>query len=200
MSKSLGNFKTVREIANVYGYEVIRYFLISSHYRSPINYSLDIIEQCKAALERMYTCRDSLDFAIKNAKDDIADDEDIIKSINSHREQFITAMDDDLNTADGIAAVFDLIKDINTNIIGKDVSKNVCQTAADLFDELCGVLGLLYNRKSNELDDEIEKLIQQRQEAKANKDWATADKIRDDLKAKGIILKDTRQGVTWTRE
>ena len=200
MSKSLGNFKTVREIANVYGYEVIRYFLISSHYRSPINYSLDIIEQCKAALERMYTCRDSLDFAIKNAKDDIADDRDIIKSINSHREQFITAMDDDLNTADGIAAVFDLIKDINTNIIGKDVSKNVCQTAADLFDELCGVLGLLYNRKSNELDDEIEKLIQQRQEAKANKDWATADKIRDDLKAKGIILKDTRQGVTWTRE
>ena len=200
MSKSLGNFKTVREIANVYGYEVIRYFLISSHYRSPINYSLDIIEQCKAALERMYTCRDSLDFAIKNAKDDIADDDDIIKSINSHREQFITAMDDDLNTADGIAAVFDLIKDINTNIIGKDVSKNVCQTAADLFDELCGVLGLLYNRKSNELDDEIEKLIQQRQEAKANKDWATADKIRDDLKAKGIILKDTRQGVTWTRE
>lgn len=200
MSKSLGNFKTVREIANVYGYEVIRYFLISSHYRSPINYSLDIIEQCKAALERMYTCRDSLEFAIKNAKDDIVDDEDIIKSINSHREQFITAMDDDLNTADGIAAVFDLIKDINTNIIGKDVSKNVCQAAADLFDELCGVLGLLYNRKSNELDDEIEKLIQQRQEAKANKDWATADKIRDDLKAKGIILKDTRQGVTWTRE
>ena len=200
MSKSLGNFKTVREIAKVYGYEVIRYFLISSHYRSPINYSLDIIEQCKAALERMYTCRDSLEFAIKNAKDDIVDDEDIIKSINSHREQFITAMDDDLNTADGIAAVFDLIKDINTNIIGKDVSKNVCQTAADLFDELCGVLGLLYNRKSNELDDEIEKLIQQRQEAKANKDWATADKIRDDLKAKGIILKDTRQGVTWTRE
>lgn len=200
MSKSLGNFKTVREIANVYGYEVIRYFLISSHYRSPINYNLDIIEQCKAALERMYTCRDSLEFAIKNAKDNIADDEDIIKSINSHREQFITAMDDDLNTADGIAAVFDLIKDINTNIIGKDVSKNVCQTAADLFDELCGVLGLLYNRKSNELDDEIEKLIQQRQEAKANKNWATADKIRDDLKAKGIILKDTRQGVTWTRE
>ena len=200
MSKSLGNFKTVREIANVYGYEVIRYFLISSHYRSPINYSLDIIEQCKAALERMYPCRDSLEFAIKNAKDDIVDDEDVIKSINSHREQFITAMDDDLNTADGIAAVFDLIKDINTNIIGKDVSKNVCQTAADLFDELCGVLGLLYNRKSNELDDEIEKLIQQRQEAKANKDWATADKIRDDLKAKGIILKDTRQGVTWTRE
>lgn len=200
MSKSLGNFKTVREIANVYGYEVIRYFLISSHYRSPINYSLDIIEQCKAALERMYTCRDSLEFAIKNAKGDIVDDEDIIKSINSHREQFITAMDDDLNTADGIAAVFDLIKDINTNIIGKGVSKNVCQTAADLFDELCGVLGLLYNRKSNELDDEIEKLIQQRQEAKANKDWATADKIRDDLKAKGIILKDTRQGVTWTRE
>ena len=108
MSKSLGNFKTVREIANVYGYEVIRYFLISSHYRSPINYSLDIIEQCQSALDRLYTCRESLDFAIKNAQSDIADNEEILKSLNSRREQFITAMDDDLNTADGIAAVFDL--------------------------------------------------------------------------------------------
>ena len=122
MSKSLGNFKTVREIANVYGYEVIRYFLISSHYRSPINYSLEIIEQCKSALERLYTCRESLDFALKNAKD-IPDDEELIKKLNSHREQFITAMDDDLNTADGVAAVFELVKDINTSILDKEVSK-----------------------------------------------------------------------------
>lgn len=199
MSKSLGNFKTVREIANVYGYEVIRYFLISSHYRSPINYSLEIIEQCKSALERLYTCRESLDFALKNAKD-IPDDKELIKKLNSHREQFISAMDDDLNTADGVAAVFELVKDINTSILDKEVSKNVCQTAAAVFDELCDVLGILYNRKNNDVDSDIEALIEERQQARANKDWATADRIRDELKAKGIILKDTPQGVTWTKE
>ena len=200
MSKSLGNFKTVREIANVYGYEVIRYFLISSHYRSPINYSIDIIEQCQSALDRLYTCRESLDFAIKNAKSDIADNEEILKLIASAKDEFIKAMDDDLNTADGIAAVFNLVSTINTEIINKEVSLNVCKKAAEMFDELTGVLGLLYNRKSNDIDDDIEKLIEQRQTARANKDWATADKIRDELKAKGIILKDTPQGVTWTKE
>lgn len=200
MSKSLGNFKTVREIANVYGYEVIRYFLISSHYRSPINYSIDIIEQCQSALDRLYTCRESLDFAIKNAKSDIDDDEEILKLIASAKDEFIKAMDDDLNTADGIAAVFNLVSTINTEIINKEVSLNVCKKAAEMFDELTGVLGLLYNRKSNDIDDDIEKLIEQRQTARANKDWATADKIRDELKAKGIILKDTPQGVTWTKE
>lgn len=200
MSKSLGNFKTVREIANVYGYEVIRYFLISSHYRSPINYSIDIIEQCQSALDRLYTCRESLDFAIKNAKSDIDDDEEILKLIASAKDEFIKAMDDDLNTADGIAAVFNLVSTINTEIINKEVSLNVCKKAAEMFDELTGVLGLLYNRKSNDIDDDIEKLIEQRQTARENKDWATADKIRDELKAKGIILKDTPQGVTWTKE
>ena len=200
MSKSLGNFKTVREIAQVYGYEVIRYFLISSHYRSPINYSLDIIEQCKSALERLYTCRDSLDFAIKNASKDIDDDEEILNLINSRKEQFIKSLDDDLNTADGIAAIFDLVSDINTKIINKEVSENVCKAAASMFDELCGVLGIVYNRKSNDIDDEIQSLIDKRQQARANKDWATADAIRDELKAKGIILKDTPQGVTWVKE
>ncbi len=199
MSKSLGNFKTVREIADVYGYEVIRYFLISSHYRSPINYNLEIIEQCKSALDRLYTCRESLDFALKNASD-VEDDAELINQLNSRREQFVTAMDDDLNTADGIAAVFDLVKDINTKILDKSVSKNVCNTAAEIFDELCGVLGILYNRKSNDIDSEVEELIAKRQEARANRDWATADKIRDDLKAMGIIIKDTPQGVTWTKE
>ena len=200
MSKSLGNFKTVREIADVYGYEVIRYFLISSHYRSPINYNLEIIEQCKSALERLYNCRESLDFAIKNAKTDIADNEEIMALIDSRKEQFINSMDDDLNTADGIAAVFDLVSDINTKIINKEVSKNVCQKAADMFDELTGVLGLVYNRKSNDINDDIEKLIEERQQARANKDWTTADRIRDELKAQGITLKDTPQGVTWVKE
>ncbi|MGN0521899.1 MAG: cysteine--tRNA ligase [Eubacterium sp.] len=200
MSKSLGNFKTVREIAQVYGYEVIRYFLISSHYRSPINYSLEIIEQCKSALDRLYTCRESLDFAIKNSTDDIPDDKDLLDTIKGRKEQFINAMDDDLNTADGLSAVFELVKDINTRILDKRVSKNVCETAAKIFDELCEVLGILYNRKSNDLESDIEALIEQRQQARANKDWATADKIRDDLKARGIILKDTPNGVTWTKE
>lgn len=201
MSKSLGNFKTVREIANVYGYEVIRYFLISSHYRSPINYSLDIIEQCKSALERLYTCRDSLDFAIKNAAGETKEnDAELIAELDKRREQFIAAMDDDLNTADGLAAIFELTKDINTKILDRDVSKAVCEHAAKLYDELCDVLGILYNRKENTLDGDIEALVEKRQEARKNKDWATADKIRDELKAKGIILKDTPQGVTWTKE
>lgn len=201
MSKSLGNFKTVREIANVYGYEVIRYFLISSHYRSPINYSLDIIEQCKSALERLYTCRDSLDFAIKNAAEETKEnDAELIAELDKRRKQFIAAMDDDLNTADGLAAIFELTKDINTKILDRDVSKAVCEHAAKLYDELCDVLGILYNRKENTLDGDIEALVEKRQEARKNKDWATADKIRDELKAKGIILKDTPQGVTWTKE
>ena len=200
MSKSLGNFKTVREIANVYGYEVIRYFLISSHYRSPINYSLEIIEQCQSALDRLYTCRESLDFAIKNAADDIETDADLLNTINSRKEQFITAMDDDLNTADGLSAIFELVKDINTRVLDKAVSKEICNRAAEIFDELCDVLGILYNRKSNDIDAEIEELIAKRQEARKNRDFATADKIRDDLKARGIILKDTPQGVTWTKE
>lgn len=201
MSKSLGNFKTVREIADVYGYEVIRYFLISAHYRSPINYNIDIIEQCKSALERLYTCRDSLDFALKNAENEPCENDDqLISLFESRKNEFITAIDDDLNTADGIAALFELTKDINTHILSKKVSKNVCEQAARIFDELCDVLGLLYNRKSNDLSDDIEALIEKREAARKNKDWATADQIRDDLKARGIILKDTPQGVTWTKE
>lgn len=201
MSKSLGNFKTVREISDVYGYEVIRYLLISAHYRTPINYSIDIIEQCKNALTRLYTCRESLDFAISNAKNEtLENDNELIAQFNSRKEQFVTAMDDDLNTADGIAAVFELVKDINTLVLDKDVSKTACKYAAKIFDELTDVLGILYNKKNNSLDDEIEELIAQRNEARKNKDWATADKIRDDLKSRGIILKDTPNGVTWTKE
>ena len=109
-------------------------------------------------------------------------------------------MDDDLNTADGLSTIFELVKDINTKVLDKNVSKKVVETAITVFDELCDVLGILYNRKSNDLDAEIEELIAKRQEARANKDWATADRIRDELKERGIILKDTPQGVTWTME
>lgn len=198
MSKSLGNFFTVRDVAEKYGYEPIRYLMISSQYRSPINYSVDIIEQCKASLQRLYTCRDNLDFAIQNGADTIPDNADEIKKLlSSRREQFITAMDDDLNTADAISAVFELVRDINTNVIGENASKELAQFAAELFDELTGVLGLVYNRKKDDLDGEIEALILARQNARKEKNWAEADKIRDELKAQGIILEDTPQGVKW---
>ena len=173
-------------------------FMDARHLRS--GQHLVGIDLCKAALERLYTCRESLDFAVKNASADVVDDEQLLSDIAAHRDRFIEAMDDDLNTADGLSAVFELVKDINTRILDKNVSKHVCETAAGLFDELCNVLGILYNRKSNDVDSEIEALIEKRQEARKNKDFATADKIRDELKAKGIILKDTPQGVTWTKE
>lgn len=201
MSKSLGNFFTVRDVANEYGYEPIRYFLISSHYRSPINYSVDIIEQCKASLVRLYNCRESLDFALKNAVDTIPENADEIKkALDGRRDQFIRVMDDDLNTADAITAVFELVKDINTKVIVDEPSKELVEYATKLFDELTGVLGLVYNRKTESLDDEIEKLIEARTQARKDRNWAEADRIRDELKAQGIVLEDTPQGVKWHRE
>ena len=201
MSKSLGNFFTVRDVANEYGYEPIRYFLISSHYRSPINYSVDIIEQCKASLVRLYNCRESLDFALKNAVDTAPSNADAVKAtLDSRRDQFIKVMDDDLNTADAISAVFELVKDINTSVITDAPSKELVEYATKLFDELTGVLGLVYNRKTESLDDEIEKMIEARTQARKDRNWAEADRIRDELKAQGIILEDTPQGVKWHRE
>ncbi len=199
MSKSLGNFFTVRDVAEQYGYEPIRYLMISSQYRSPINYSVDIIEQCKASLTRLYTCRDSLDFALQNAGDTVPENADEIKKqLDSRREQFCRAMDDDLNTADGIAAVFELVRDINISVLDSG-SKDLVEYATKLFDELTGVLGLVYNRKAENLDGEIEALIAARQEARKAKNWAEADRIRDELKVQGIVLEDTPQGVKWHR-
>lgn len=200
MSKSLGNFFTVRDVAEKYGYEPIRYLMISSQYRSPINYSVDIIEQCKASLQRLYTCRNNLDFALENATNIVPENaEEIKKQLDSRREQFIEAMDDDLNTADGISAVFELVKDINVNVIDSK-SAELIKYAIDLFDELTNVLGLVYNRDTGSLDEEIEKLIEARQNARKEKNWAEADRIRDELKAQGIVLEDTPQGVKWHRE
>ena len=200
MSKSLGNFFTVRDVANEYGYEPIRYFLISSHYRSPINYSVDIIEQCKASLVRLYNCRESLDFALKNAVDNVPSNADAIKAtLDGRRDQFIKVMDDDLNTADAISAVFELVKDINTSVITDEPSKELVEYATKLFDELTGVLGLVYNRKTENLDDKIEKLIEARTQARKDRNWAEADRIRDELKSQGIVLEDTPQGVKWHR-
>ena len=201
MSKSLGNFFTVRDVAEKYGYEPIRYLLISAQYRSPINYSTDIIEQCIAALNRLYTCRDSLDFELKNAVDAEHDgDRAIIDGFGKYREQFIDAMDDDLNTADAIASIFELVRDINTNVVGKTPSKALVEGAIAMFDELTGVLGLVYNRKTETLDSDVEALIEARTNARKEKNWAEADRIRDQLKEMGIVLEDTAQGVKWHRE
>ena len=201
MSKSLGNFFTVRDVAEKYGYEPIRYLLISAQYRSPINYSTDIIEQCIAALNRLYTCRDSLDFELKNAADAEHDgDKAIIDGFDKYREQFISAMDDDLNTADAIASIFELVRDINTNVVGKTPSKALVEGAIAMFDELTGVLGLVYNRKTETHDSDVEALMEARTNARKEKNWAEADRIRDQLKEMGIVLEDTAQGVKWHRE
>ena len=201
MSKSLGNFFTVRDVAEKYGYEPIRYLLISAQYRSPINYSTDIIEQCIAALNRLYTCRDSLDFELKNASDAEHDgDKAIVDGFDKYREQFISSMDDDLNTADAIASMFELVRDINTNVVGKTPSKALVEGAIAMFDELTGVLGLVYNRKTDTLDSDVEALIEARTNARKEKNWAEADRIRDQLKEMGIVLEDTAQGVKWHRE
>ena len=200
MSKSLGNFFTVRDVAEQFGYEPIRFLMISSQYRSPINYSFDAIEQCKASLERMYTCRNNLDFALKNARDEAGEkDAEIIALIDKRKADFIDAMEDDLNTADAIGSVFELVRDINTNVNEGVQSKALVEYAIKIFDELTGVLGLLYNRETASLDDEIEKLIEARNEARKAKNWAEADRIRDELKAQGIVLEDTPQGVKWHR-
>ncbi|MBR4099664.1 MAG: cysteine--tRNA ligase [Clostridia bacterium] len=194
MSKSLNNFFTVRDVADKFGYEPIRYFLISSQYRSPINYSVDIIEQAKNSLERLYTCRDNIDFALKNAEEG----GEVPAFIEERKNEFIAAMEDDLNTADALAAIFTLVRDINS-VIANGAKKATLEACADMFDQLTGVLGLVYNRKEENLDSEIEALIEKRTEARKAKDFKTADEIRDKLKEMGIILEDTPQGVKWSR-
>ncbi len=199
LSPSFNPFFTVREVAEQYGYEPIRYLMVASHYRSPINYSVEIMEQCKAALERLYNCKENLEFLLGNASDMSNSEEASWKEkFLAHKTHFIEAMDDDLNTADAISALFDLAKDINTHLTAANApSKEICQFALDLFQELADVLGLLYEKKTQSLDEEIEELIRLRTKARAEKDWATADRIRDELKARNIVLEDTPQGIKW---
>ena len=197
MSKSLGNFFTVRDVAEKYGYEPIRYLMIASHYRSPINYNVEVIEQNVRALERLYTCRDGIEFTMQSAEGVLKEEEkETVAAFDKRREQFITAMDDDLNTADGISALFELARDINVAMT-KNPSKELCQIALTRFMELADVLGLLYVKKDDSLETEVEDLIAQRTAARKEKNFAEADRIRDLLKDMGIILEDTPQGIKW---
>ena len=200
MSKSLNNFFTVRDVAEAYGYEAIRFFLISSSYRMPINYNTEIIQQGINALDRLYNCKNAMDFALQSAADGEPDAAFAAK-VEARRNQFIEAMDDDLNTADGIAALFELVKDINV-MLSSSANKNTVLLGKALFDELTDVLGFCYERGQAGDDDEaaeIEALIAARATARKEKNWAEADRIRDELKARNIVLEDTPQGVKWHR-
>jgi cysteinyl-tRNA synthetase len=200
MSKSLNNFFTVRDILGEYEAEIVRFFMLSAHYRSPVNFSKDLIEAASNALERLYNAKENMEYLIENNKlVDMVDGESfIVDELNKHTEKFIAAMEDDINTADAIAAIFELVRMINTEIT-ENSSVSIIKKALEVFEELTSVLGVVVKEKGS-IDDEVEALIAQRQEARKNKDFALSDKIRDDLKARGIILEDTSQGVKWSYE
>lgn len=199
MSKSLGNFFTAREVAEKYGYEVVRYMMVQAHYRSPINYCVELLDACKASLERLYTCRDTLDRAIANAPAGAANP-DSLALFDQRKQAFITAMDDDLNTADGVSVLFDLVRDLNTRSNDPATTKDTLTAGAKLFDELTGVLGLLYNRKQgNEIPAQVQELVDARTTARKAKDFAEADRLRDEIAALGYAVKETRQGVEITK-
>lgn len=194
MSKSLGNFFTAREVAEKYGYEVVRYMMVQAHYRSPINYCVELLDSCKASLDRLYNCRATLDSAAEIAKSGPVSPE-AEEIFNKRRQQFIDAMDDDLNTADGITAVFELVRDLNTMSADRETSKEQLLAGAAVFDELTGVLGLLYNRnKEEEIPAEILELAEQRKTARKEKNFALADELRDRIASMGYIVEETRQG------
>ena len=201
MSKSLGNFFTVREIAEIFDLEVVRLFMLSTHYRNPINFSDEILNQSKAGLERLYNAKEKALFTINNLEDSKMTEEEakLQEELAGFRQKFIDAMDDDVNTADAVSAIFELAKFMNSNIT-ENSSKEFAQKALDEFNELTGVLNIVNkDKKEDILDEEIEKLIEQRTEAKKNKNFQLADEIRQQLLDKGIVLEDTRQGVKWKR-
>jgi len=202
MSKSLGNFFTVREAAAAYGYENIRMFMLMSHYRSPLNYSGDILVQSKNALDRLKTAKISLEFISHNGSDTIKENEEgLIGSLPVYRERFIEALDDDFNTADAVSVIFELVRESNSAAAAAEPSKAFAQAALVLLDELAGVLGIFYaNADVGNLDEEVEALIAARQAARKDKNWAEADRIRDRLGEMGIVLDDTPQGVRWQRK
>ncbi len=199
MSKSLGNFFTVRDVAQKYGYEVIRYLMISSHYKNPINYSEEILLQCVSALDRLYNFRDNIDFAIDNCKNSVSEN---ALNFDGYKQRFIDAMNDDLNTAEAIGVIFELVRDVNLNILNSsDTTLSTLKDIKSLLNEFTGVLGLLYergNNSSSEVDEKVKNLIKMREEARKEKNWKRADEIRDELSMIGVVIEDTLQGTKYT--
>lgn len=200
MSKSLGNFFTVREIGEKYDVQVLRFFMLNAHYRSPLNFSAELMEASSNALERIVTCVEQLKHYLEKAEgNEYAEAETaLVKEVEALVEKYEEAMEDDFNTADAIAAIFEIVKLANTNTDAESTKAFV----QFLFDKIVGlsdILGLIVNKKEEVLDEEVEKLIEERQAARKAKDFAKADEIRDKLADMGIILKDTREGVQWKR-
>jgi cysteinyl-tRNA synthetase len=194
MSKSLNNFFTVRDIAKEYDLEAVRLFMLSAHYRSPINFSRDQIEAANASLNRLYTARNSLRFQIENGEDRSLnqDEEAFVDRLKTYEKRFDDAMDDDMNTADALGAIFELVKDANVTI-QPGASKKAAEAALNSLEAICDVLGLL-SKKEDELPEEIAVLVKERAEARKNKDWARSDELRNQIVSAGYILEDTKQG------
>lgn len=199
MSKSLGNFFTVRDVAEKYGYPAIRFFILSAHYRSPINFSAEIIEQSKNALERIMNCRENLEFYKKSAAAGEPSPEQLA-SLDGYKAAFIEAMDDDFNTADGIAAIFELVRAAN-ELIASNAPLGAVERAAALLDELCGLMGFVEPKSGDDeaFIAEVEAAVARRAAAKKAKNYAEADKIRAELLEQGIVLEDTPKGTKWSR-
>ncbi|MGL6201104.1 MAG: cysteine--tRNA ligase [Lachnospiraceae bacterium] len=200
MSKSEGNFFTVREVGAKYDLQVLRFFMLGAHYRSPLNFSADLMEAAKNGLDRIITAVDNLNFLMDSAQTDNMSTEEISKYAEAEVfvKNFEAAMDDDFNTADAIAAIFELVKFMNTNT-DKDSSKEYLQKLLDQIVKMSDVLGLIVNKEKELLDVDIEVLIEARQTARKEKNFARADEIRDELLQKGIVLEDTREGVKWKK-
>ena len=201
MSKSLGNFFTVREISEKYDLQVLRFFMLSAHYRSPLNFSADLMEASKNGLERILTAMERLrELKDKTIGDEMTEKETelVNTSVSSLVKKYEDAMEDDFNTADAISAIFELVKICNTSVT-EDSTNAFVTKMIETVDKLCDVLGIITEKKEELLDEAIEELIAKRQQARKDKNFALADQIRDELAAKGILLKDTREGVKWTR-
>ncbi len=199
MSKSLGNFFTIKDVAKEYNLEVLRFFLLSAHYRSPINFSRDVMDQTKNGLERLYNGKIQLEYLMDRTEDRdlIGEEENMMQEVDKYKDEFIKGMEDDLNTADGISSLFELIKYTNSKFT-ESTSKKLIEYSYNILLELAKVLGIL-TKKDEILEDEILELIEKRSQARKNKDYKLSDEIRDSLKEKGIILEDTAEGVKWKR-
>ena len=200
MSKSLNNFFTVRDVLEEYDADVVRFLMLSAHYRIQLNYSRDLLDSAKSSIERLYNAIGNLENLLEEVtREDMNESEkEYLSSLDNYRQKYIEKMDDDFNTADAISTLFDLVKSTNSNITINS-SKEICNKALDLIRELGAPLGILQKSTRVSLEDEIEGLIAKRQQARKDKDFALSDKIRDDLKERGIILEDTPQGVRWKK-